>query len=330
VGDEPRRRWLEGQVRALLVVAREKQLPFDEEVEALFGVAPRPVGEAELSAARARLDEALPGRGVLAERYHRWLDEHMVEGDQVVSVFRAATEAFRVRTRELVGLPGGEEIELEVVTGQRWTAFSLYLGGLRSRFSYNADLPLPAVDVPHLAAHEAYPGHHAEDVWKDVALVQGDGRVELTVSLAVGVQPVMAEGIAELGTELVADLESHQLVAELVPGYEAEVGFRVAAARRVLAAASTHLTVMHAAGAGREELRDWAREWSLQPPDRIEKSLRSLETRPFLGSVFCYTEGLKICRAFAGDDPARFKRLLTEQLTPADLLPGDRFLLLEQ
>jgi hypothetical protein len=32
-----------------------------------------------------------------------------------------------------------------------------------------------------------------------------------------------------------------------------------------------------------------------------------------------YLEGERLCLAFVGDDPARFKRLLTEQLTPADL-----------
>jgi hypothetical protein len=33
-----------------------------------------------------------------------------------------------------------------------------------------------------------------------------------------------------------------------------------------------------------------------------------------------YTDGYRICKAFVNGDPARFKRLLTEQLTPADIL----------
>jgi hypothetical protein len=35
--------------------------------------------------------------------------------------------------------------------------------------------------------------------------------------------------------------------------------------------------------------------------------------------VSTYTDGYDLCRDFVGGDPARFKRLLAEQLTPADL-----------
>jgi hypothetical protein len=319
VDDEPRRRWLEAQVRALLFVAREEQLPLEEEVEACFGVSPRPIPDEDLRAAHAALDDALPGSGPLGERYHDWLRATELSGERLTAALETTADYMRGRTRDLVGLPEGEEIEIEIVTGVRWTGFSGYLGNRRSRFSYNADLPLPAVDVAHLVAHESYPGHHTEDVWKDVVLVDEQGRVEFTVSLAVGIQPVIAEGIAQLGAELVADAEAHELVAGLVPGYDAEVGLRVARGRRVIADYSTNLTVLAAHGASRDELRDWLLEWSLQPPERVEKSLRSLDTRPFRGSPFCYSEGHRLCRAFAGDDPARFRRLLTEQLTPADL-----------
>jgi hypothetical protein len=32
-----------------------------------------------------------------------------------------------------------------------------------------------------------------------------------------------------------------------------------------------------------------------------------------------YTDGYRLCRDWVGGDPERFKRLLTEQLTPAEL-----------
>ena len=74
------------------------------------------------------------------------------------------------------------------------------------------------------------------------------------------------------------------------------------------------------AGAGHDELVDYAHEWSLQPPGRVAKMVQGVETLPFRGSVFCYTEGLRLCRDFADGDPARFKRLLTEQLALSDLI----------
>jgi hypothetical protein len=35
--------------------------------------------------------------------------------------------------------------------------------------------------------------------------------------------------------------------------------------------------------------------------------------------VSTYTDGYDLCRDFVDGDPVRFKRLLTEQLTPSDL-----------
>ena len=65
---------------------------------------------------------------------------------------------------------GGQEEVYIVLSGSGVMRID---GELRSRVSYNADLPASAVDIAHLVAHEAYPGHHTEDAWKDVELVQG-------------------------------------------------------------------------------------------------------------------------------------------------------------
>jgi hypothetical protein len=35
--------------------------------------------------------------------------------------------------------------------------------------------------------------------------------------------------------------------------------------------------------------------------------------------VTTYADGYEVCRAFVDGEPARFRRLLTEQLSPADL-----------
>jgi hypothetical protein len=38
--------------------------------------------------------------------------------------------------------------------------------------------------------------------------------------------------------------------------------------------------------------------------------------------VTTYADGYEVCGAWVGGDPARYRRLLTEQLTPADLTDG--------
>jgi hypothetical protein len=35
--------------------------------------------------------------------------------------------------------------------------------------------------------------------------------------------------------------------------------------------------------------------------------------------IFCYIDGLRLCRSYVDGDPVRFERLITEQLVPEDL-----------
>ncbi len=67
---------------------------------------------------------------------------------------------------------------METVRDVPWLAFCEYLGDLRSRISINIDLPLSAIELLTVAAHETYPGHHVERCLKDQLLVQGRGRLE--------------------------------------------------------------------------------------------------------------------------------------------------------
>src|SRR5207248_3347257 len=138
-----RRRWLEAQVRSLHTTARRvagESVPYAEEVELSFGIAPRWHDEKQFERARYLPDDLLPA-------------------------LRAVAEELRARTRALAGLPEGEEIELELVSGKRWGGFNLNLGDLRSRISINTDLPFPAADLAYYIAHEGYPGHHTDGAW---------------------------------------------------------------------------------------------------------------------------------------------------------------------
>jgi hypothetical protein len=77
--------------------------------------------------------------------------------------------------------------------------------------------------------------------------------------------------------------------------------------------------LLHERGAFIDEARDYARRWSLQPEDRIEKVVASVYNPPFPGYVHCYPEGHRLCAASLRGDLKRFKRLLVEQLLPSDL-----------
>lgn len=317
-----RRGWLTMQTQALLTVAGRlagERVSYAAEVEGLFGIRPRWYDEAAYERAHALLADALPGTGAVEDRYARWLDRTAIPPAKLLPALGAVLDDLRARTEALVGLPEGEAVELELVSGKLWLGFNRRLGDLRSRISINTDVPFPAVDLAYFAAHEGYPGHHADGSWKEQALVRERGCVELTLSI-YGPQAVLSEGVAELGADLFLDDGGQELVARLGFDYDPQVGARVFEARRVLGTVSSNVALLlHERGASLDEAREYVRRWSLLPEDQVEKTIASAHDHPFPGYMHCYPEGRRLCAAFVRGDPARFKRLLTEQLVPADL-----------
>ena len=60
--------------------------------------------------------------------------------------------------------------------------------------------------------------------------------------------------------------------------------------------------------------------WALLPRNRAEKMVEFLTDPTWRAYISCYVEGLPLCRRFVAGDPARFQRLLSEQLLPSDLV----------
>jgi hypothetical protein len=325
--ESARRRWLTAQVRALHTTTRRlsgEELPYTEEVELLFGITPRWTDEAQYERAHRLLDDALPGPGDVRERLAAWLDATAVPKDVLLPAMRSMAAELRARTRELFGLPDGEEIELELVSDKPWSGFNLWLGGLRSRISVNTDLPLAAANLGHFMGHEGYPGHHTECAWKAQVLVRERGQLEATMILSRSPAAVVAEGIAEVGPELVFDSDEQEVIAGLFEplgvSHDAAVAARVREARDLLDAVRSNLELLRLErGKSRDEVREYARRWSPQPAERIEKTLDWIDNPDLRGYIHCYPEGLRLGREFVCGDAARFKELLTGQFVPADL-----------
>jgi hypothetical protein len=319
--------WLAAQASGLLVFAQRlagREIPYREDVERSYGVEAESYPEDELQRAHSELDEALGGTGALRDRYARWLHANALPKEIVREALTAILADFRERTRARFGLPDGEAVELRLVEGKRWGGYSEPLGGLRSVLHVNTDLPLPAGDLAHFIAHESYPGHHTENAWKEAVLVREGGQLEATIVLATGSDGVQAEGLAQLAREVLLGEKAEHVIEELLRplgvSYDAEVGERARSARMLSNDVAANMALMrHERGADEDELAAYASRWTLQPPDRIEKLVAWVCTQPCRGYVVTYPAGLRLARGFVGDDPARFKRLLTEQLVPDDL-----------
>lgn len=326
---EPARRtWLEAQTRGLHTTARRlagETLGYLDEVEACYGVRPTLVPTDDFAAAHARLAEVLPGRGPVAERFIAWREAQAVPADRLEAAVASLAEDFRARTAAAFELPEGEQVDFELVTGQPWSGFNYYLGGLRSRVAINVDLPVLSTSLGHLVAHEAYPGHHTEHCRKEVGLVRGRQQLEESIFLVGTPQCLLAEGLADLGLEVILGRRPELILAghlhALGIRYDAEVVAQVAVAAEVLGAVRGNAAVaLHDKGRPIEEVIAYLARWGMMSEARATKAAEFLADATWRAYVYCYIDGLRVCRNFVDGDPARFARLINEQLIPADLI----------
>jgi len=319
--------WLHDQLRGVAtyagIVAGEA-LPYGEEVERCYGVRPERTPEATFQAALAKLDELFPGDGPLTERYELWRASQVVPVDRIHDAATAVTAELRDLTVGLFGLPDGEDVVLEPVTDEPWLAFNYYLGDLRSRIAINVDLPITGPELIGLLAHETYPGHHAEHVWKEQLLVRDHGLLEESIILTPTPQAVVSEGIAESGAELAEDAAAATLAPVLARhGIECdlEAAREVRRARDALDTVGLNAALLiHEEGMALDDATEYVARWAAVGPERAAHTVRFVTAPNWRAYVVTYSAGLDLCRAFHGGDPARFRRLLTEQLRVQDLL----------
>ena len=323
VADDP---WLAGHVQALWAQARKlagEELGYAEEGELVYGIEPRWHDEEPFRAAAATLDEALPGAGDLRTRLARWYDEIALPPAILEHALRDVAAELRRLVRERIGLPEGEDFELELVTDKRWLGYARYLGRLRTGISVNTDLPLLAADLVNLTAHEIYGGHHTHHVWQEVELVRGRNELEWTLVLLWSPSAVLAEGIATAGPPIFVG-DGQQLAADVLGRlgfeYDAELGARVTDARRLLQGVSSNVAMLlHDRGASLDEAREYAATWSLQPDERLDKLVARQAASPSPVYQHCYWQGRELVDGYVRGDPARFRELLTARLLPSEL-----------
>jgi hypothetical protein len=321
--DDP---WLAGQVRALWTSARKlsgEQFGYAEEGELVYGIEPRWHDEEPFRRAADMLEEALPGSGDLRSRVSQWLDQVAVPPDILEQALRDVAAELRRLARETIGLPEGEDFELELVADKRWLGYAEYLGDLRTRISVSTDLPFLAADLVNLTAHEIYGGHHTHHVWQEVELVRGRNQLEWTLTPLWAPSAVISEGVATTGPSLVAG-EGQELAAEVLGRlgfeYDAETGARVTEARHLLWPISANVAMLlHGRGASVEEAREYAAEWSLQPDDRLDKLVASQLASPSPVYQHLYWQGHELVEGHVRGDAKRFRELLTARMLPSSL-----------
>lgn len=333
-GLEPaRREFLRGHLLALECSARKfdgERIGFVDEVRAYFDVDIAMTDTTDYEAAHAQLEDLLPGPGSLAERMAAAKAAFELPAGRLAEVTDAVAGALREVVRRRFPLPDAETITFEVVTDKPWSGFNYYLGDYRSTVAINADLPHYLSALPHLIAHEAYPGHHTEHCRKEHLLVRGERQREQAMFLVNTPQCLMAEGLADhaLGAAIGPGWGSWagEIYADLGLGFDGELAQRLAAATAGLARVRQDAALLlHDRGADEQTVIEYLQRWALLPESVARQSLRFLSSPLWRAYICTYAEGYALLQDWLELAPAgparlsRFGRLLDEPLSPSGL-----------
>src|SRR3954451_24646065 len=308
--------YLRGQLTGLECTARKmsgEPVGFITEVEAYFQVQVTLGDPADYAAAHAELERLLPGSGILAERYaaHRRREECPPE--RLEAAVHAVSSALRDRVRGQYGLPEVETVRYEVVTDKPWSGFNYYEGDYRSRVAINADLPHRLSGLPHLVAHESYPGHHTEHCRKEQGLVERSDRVEHAVFLVNTPECLMAEGLADLGVQASIGEGwgpwAAEILADLGLRFDGHLAERLAVAAAPLNRVRQDAAILlHERGADADEVSAYLQRWSLVNQERAPQQIRFLTDPLWRAYISTYVEGFDMLSRWlqdpADDQPA--------------------------
>jgi hypothetical protein len=321
--------YLRDQVHGCWTCARVlagEQLSYSDEVEGSYGVRPERTPESVFEEAHAALVELLPGEGSLGERRRAWRERHVCPGDKAVGVLEELLPLLRSRTLEVVDLPPGERVLLEPVRDEPWWAFNYYLGDLRSRVVLNVDQPTTGLDLIHLAAHEVYPGHHTESSVKEQLLAREQGRLEETIAMVPTPAAVVSEGIAEIGADLVLDDDARDEAYALLRRHGIELADPDLARRigdeleRLGTVSLNAALAIFEDGMSLDDAQAYVERWTLNTSEQAAHTIRFVTDPTWRAYTITYSAGRELCRAYVGSDPARFRRLLTEQVRVSELV----------
>lgn len=329
--DPARTEFVDSALRALECSARKfagEDIGFVDEVRNYFDVDIAMEDPETYRQAHADLDEVLPGAGDLAGRYaaHRRSEE--IPPEKIADAVSAFSGALREKVRGTYALPDTEIVDFEVVSDKPWSGFNYYLGDYRSRVAINGDLTQYMSSLPHLIAHEAYPGHHTEHCRKEQFLV-GAGQHEQTIFLVNTPQCLMAEGLADhalvaaIGPEW--GLWAQEIYADLGLRFDGERAQAISRATGgLLGVRQDAALLLHDRGADQDSVAEYLRTWLLATDERARQMLRFLSSPLWRAYISTYVEGYRLLGRWLDAAPptdrlVRFGRLLDEPLTPAGL-----------
>jgi len=322
--------WLGAQVGAMGALARRvggEEIGYVDLVEELYDVELQLEPDATFEAARRMLDSALPVSGEpLRQRLATHEATMLLPPERVLAMAAELSARLRMRTRAQLWLPERESLRFEAARQVPWTLDARYLGGGSSVIRINLDRAVSLAALVEIAAHEGYPGHHAEASVRDEVMVSA-GHAELALTATLSPQALVSDGMAGIAREVVMSdeelaLELRQITRSLDQRLDVEAELMVQRARRLLSPALGNAAVaLQRDGVPLHQVRSYLAEVPLVGDDRLDETISRLAD-PILGTEpFTHIEGRRLVSEWleVHGQTHGFARLMTEQQTPGTL-----------
>jgi hypothetical protein len=318
--------WLVAQCGAMAALARwagGEEIGYVDLVEELYDIEVQLEPDATFGTARRMLDSALSGSGPLRDRLAAHDARARIAPERAIATASELAARLRTRTRAQLWLPERESLRIEAARDVAWTVDARYLGAGDSVVRVNLDRPLTLATMVEIAAHEGYPGHHAEGSVKDELLTVA-GHDELRLITTLSPQALVSEGMAAFAREVV--MSDQELAAELHrltrtiderPSIEAEMV--VQRARRLLAPALGNAAVaLRRDGEPISRVRAYLAEVAVIPDEQLDATVASLGDALASTEPFASIEGRRLVSEWleTHGQTHGFGRLLAEQMTP--------------
>jgi hypothetical protein len=333
-----RHQYLTKQLESLVArveMLKGAKLTFDQESKALYDAVAPTHTESHFKQILSRLEPLVGGSGPLAARLDRFKQEFIISKDKLDTVFKAAIDEARIRTKKHVSLPRQENFQLEYVTGKSWSGYNWYKGNAHSLIQINTDLPIYIDRAIDLACHEGYPGHHVYNVLLEQHLVKDRGWIEFSVYPLFSPQSLIAEGSANFGIEvafpgqerIAFEREVLFPLAGLDPS-KAEKYYRIQSLLAELSYAGNEAARRYLNGEiNRDQAAEWLVKYTLVARERAEQRVRFFDQ--YRSYVINYNLGQDLVKQYiekrggTADKPLKrwdeFKKLLSSPRLPSGL-----------
>ncbi|MFX1506506.1 MAG: hypothetical protein ACFFDC_10365 [Promethearchaeota archaeon] len=309
-----------------------KTIDYLDKVYLLFDIKPEKTSESHLIDTVEQLDELYDGRGSLIERIEAEREKKTISIENAERIMLKALSITRNKTSETFSklLPIDENVEVQIVTNEPWSAYNWYLGNYKSRIDVNTDLPLEWDQILSFASHEGYPGHHTEHSVKDKRLYIDENRFEHAILLILTPEAVISEGIANTGLDVIFPDEQHRMGIEIEnfrpnsSDTPLEVLLKRVKCKNELFKLSGNLAIYaHVDGQTDDEIFDYcSRELNIPyTKERLQQWMKFIRNPLWAPYIFTYSHGEALIRRKFGEKPSiqDFSQLLSRPILPSDL-----------